>query len=140
MIKDLNIVSKYGDYGINTDDLIDWLGDNKIKITNLLNKVDTSDKTKFINNIRKNGLYTENDFKNFSSIVDNEKELVQIIMKNFEIEQQMMIRPSLEKSVKEVLKKYGYVNIEKEIEEFLLFIYDFELDIEVFYETNYLPF
>jgi hypothetical protein len=153
---DLKIIKDYGDYGINPDEFIDWLKDNlKEKDSKLskeiLNKKDNiqyvpfieiGDKSKFINNIHQSNFFTKQQYEIFSGLIDNEKELVNLMIKDFEISDDTMVRLSTLNHISDILKyllktkilKFGEREINEK--EFEAFVWEYIVEIKKFYEKT----
>ena len=134
-----------GTSGYNPDDFVDWIRDNKTKVTNFIKSlklVNQTDKSKFLNNIEPTDYYTDLQDETFSKIVENEKELMRLILLDIKIMRNTKVRSTTLKNIKEILPKYvdfkyikpGQKNINES--EFILWVFDYTDEIEEFLKNK----
>lgn len=135
--------------GINADDFVEWIYDNMPFVNGLID----GSKTNIIKNPNNNAtgfMATVDDIKNntneynafenklFSKIVDNEKALVKLIMKDIDIHEKPEVRDTTSDKIIDLLDhKYDikgdpiYASME-----FIHWIYDYSVDILAYYTDN----
>ncbi len=135
--------------GINPDEFTEWISDNWIEMQDLI-----SDKPKYIKtvkNIVENSFlslvydsdidlskYTNDQIIIFNKLVENEKILVKMILKDFEINNTAMVRPELEEKILDAIDTVNYKRTDKTPlkeypQKFITWVYELRDEIEIYY-------
>jgi hypothetical protein len=135
--------------GINPDEFTEWISDNWVEMQDLIS--DKPKNIKTVNNIDENSFlslvydsdldlskYTHDQIIYFNKLVENEKILVKMILKDFEINNTAMIRPELEEKILDAIDTIQYKRTDKtSLKEyplkFINWVYELRDEIDLFY-------
>lgn len=130
-----------GEEGYSVDDFVEWAYKNLDKLSNDL-KIKDKKQGLFSSYLDDTSDYTDEQTEIFSKLIQNDRELVKLVLKDIDIQKSPKVRESTSDKIIESLKKYninskeGLKNINPQT--FCLFIFDFTESINKFYDD--LPF
>ena len=129
--------------GINPDDFCDWISNNWNDIDNKLNTYKKNN-SGFLSKIKKTLIYSDKQQEIFSELIDNSEKMVQLVLKDIEINKKPKVREKVLKYIDEELHmmsltdkyplKKGIRNINSE--EFVNFVYDYYDNIEKYLKNT----
>ena len=144
--------------GINPDDFMEWVGDHWIEMEDLIKVSEKrgnikNDLESMINKATSGFLpylknseisatkYHYDQFQMFSKLVENERLLVKLMLKNFEITNKATVKDSLMTNIKDELSKLDYKRTDKSPlttypQKFIEWVYEYSKEIMDYYKMK----